>query len=173
LLDVAVGRARVFGRGGNIADIGSMSIDMYPDRYREYGGLMIVNAKVYMGDPLDPIIAEISVLAPPSPELADVYRLVEYINEAYEDYKWFKRFYEGVDVARERHAVSFELLPVELQIALKKVVETIITIVLSATSAGRKHYSLTYYSMSHYSPSHVGPIVDTSLLLPLGSLGNP
>jgi hypothetical protein len=138
LLSIATRRARILGRGGNVVDAGYLKLYAPQDYHSKHKGLEGISATVYRGDPFDPEpLAEITISAPLTPEFTDVYRLIEVVDEAYEGYKIFKRIFEGVDVTGERFIRS-ELLPVELQTALKRVAETIITAVLSEVSANRE-----------------------------------
>jgi hypothetical protein len=119
LLSVSVGRARALGRGGNVTEV------YYPSlpRHEVRGGSVIVN--VFIDLPYGTKEYAVPVLAP---ELVDARRVLEGALA-----KVLGR--AGWD---EPHDVSFELLPVELQVALKRVAEAVVAVATNVLSREMK-----------------------------------
>jgi hypothetical protein len=115
LLDVAIRRARRFGRGGKITEYEYQDPDHSPVH-----DLAIIAGFYKHRDPNDlPIL---------DPELSDVRRILDVFEKLGSSLHEVLRA-EGLNYKNYR--VNPELLPLDLQIALKKATETAITAILN------------------------------------------
>jgi hypothetical protein len=120
LLDVAVGRAMRFGRGGRIDEYHDT---IYPEAH---GSSAVVRVRAYKG--LEPV--EVTVL---TQELPDVGRVLRGLRLRELD-SGLLNVLEAEGKDHETYRVNPELLPLELQMALKKVAGAIATAILNLRS---------------------------------------
>jgi hypothetical protein len=116
LLDVAVGRARRFGRGGDIIGYATLGLldarsPLVVDRFHRNGEHTV------------------SFLVP---ALADVFRILDRLGELESGLCKVVEAERGDGVF---HTLNWELLPLDLQIALKKAVESLIVAVANTERA--------------------------------------
>jgi hypothetical protein len=118
LLGVAVRRARELGRGGIVTD--PTYRDPWFPPHVVHDGLVEVNVYTYKS--FEPwFVGSATVLAP---ELADVYKVLRRVLDK------ARRFCEAYRGKIILHDVSLEFLPLELQVALKRLAEVAATVAL-------------------------------------------